>query len=295
MSTFLPSELILNADYSVYHLHLHPEDIADIIFFVGDPNRVEEVSQHFDSVEFRKSHREFTTHTGFIGNMRLSVISTGIGVDNIDIVFNELDLLSKVNLKSRILLSRPRKLKIIRLGTTGSLSKQINLDDILFSRYAIGIDGVPYHYHSSSQVFEPELSRKFSEITDWPRELAEPYAVKSSDILWDLLYETKYKQGITLTMNGFYGPQGRSIILPLKNPDLLNKSSSLIYDRLYVSNLEMETAGIYAFGKLLHHDVISLSVVLADRISGSFSKSPKASIDKMICIALDKIEVLEDI
>jgi uridine phosphorylase len=294
MCTCLPSELILNADFSVYHLHLHPEDIADIIFFVGDPNRVEEVSQHFDSVELRKSHREFTTHTGFIGSLRLSVISTGIGVDNIDIVFNELDLLSKVNLKSRILLSRPRKLKIIRLGTTGSLSKQINLDDILFSRYAIGIDGIPYHYHSSSQVFEPELGQKFSQITDWPKQLAEPYAVKSSDILWDLLYETKYKQGITLTMNGFYGPQGRSIILPLKNPDLLNKSSSLIYNSLYVSNLEMETAGIYAFGKLLNHEVISISVVLADRISGRFSKTPILTIAKMIRLALAKIEVLQN-
>lgn len=295
MQTFLPSELILNSDYSVYHLHLQSEDIADIIFFVGDPNRVGEVSKHFDFIELRKSHREFTTHTGFIGKIRLSVISTGIGVDNIDIVFNELDLLSKVNLKSRILLPHPRKFKIIRLGTTGSISKKNNLDDILFSRYAIGIDGIPHYYHSQSHVFEPELSQKFSQITDWPNELAEPYAVKSSDSLWETFYETKYKQGITLTMNGFYGPQGRSITLPLKHPDLLSKSTSLIYDNLSVSNLEMETAGIYAFGKLLNHEVISISAVLADRISGRFSKTPMVTIAKMIRLTLAKIEVLQNI
>ena len=294
MQSFSLSELILNPDFSVYHLHLLPEDIADTIFFVGDPNRVELVSQHFDSVELRKSFREFTTHTGFIGKMRLSVISTGIGVDNIDIVFNELDLLCKVNLKSRTVLSHPRKLKIIRLGTTGSIVNMNNLDDILFSKYAIGIDGVPHHYNYPSQLFVPELSSKFSQITDWPIKLASPYAVQSSDLLWESLYETKYKQAITLTLNGFYGPQGRSMTLPLKYPSLLRKSSSLTFHNLSLSNLEMETAGIYAFGKLFNHDVISISVVLANRISGKFSKTPMKTINKMIGFALAKIEVLQD-
>ena len=177
------SELILNNDGSVYHLKLHPEDIADTIIVVGDPNRVPRISKHFDKISLTKSNREFITHTGYIGKKHVSVMSTGIGVDNIDIVFNELDILSAIDLKSRTVKETKRTFKIIRLGTTGGLNYKINVDDILFSRYAIGIDGVPHHYKYDLNLFEEKLSQEFAQKTNWSKKLAEPYAVKSSDFL----------------------------------------------------------------------------------------------------------------
>lgn len=286
------SELILNNDGSVYHLKLHPEDIADTIIVVGDPNRVPLISKHFDKISVTKSNREFITHTGYIGKKHVSVMSTGIGVDNIDIVFNELDILSTIDLKSRTVKETKRTFKIIRLGTTGGLNDKINVDDILFSRYAIGIDGVPHHYKYDLNLFEQKLSQEFAQKTNWSKKLAEPYAVKSSDFLWNHMYEDQFNKGITLTMNGFYAPQGRSIRIPLSQPDILKKSDCILFNNLQVSNIEMETAGLYAFGKIFNHEVISLSTVLANRITGLFSSNPSKSIEKLINFALSKIESL---
>lgn len=286
------SELILNNDGSVYHLKLHPEDIADTIIVVGDPNRVPLISKHFDKISVTKSNREFITHTGYIGKKHVSVMSTGIGVDNIDIVFNELDILSAIDLKSRTVKETKRTFKIIRLGTTGGLNDKINVDDILFSRYAIGIDGVPHHYKYDLNLFEQKLSQEFAQKTNWSKKLAEPYAVKSSDFLWNHMYEDQFNKGITLTMNGFYAPQGRSIRIPLSQPDILKKSDCILFNNLQVSNIEMETAGLYAFGKIFNHEVISLSTVLANRITGLFSSNPSKSIEKLINFALSKIESL---
>ena len=286
------SELILNNDGSVYHLKLHPEDIADTIIVVGDPNRVPLISKHFDKISVTKSNREFITHTGYIGKKHVSVMSTGIGVDNIDIIFNELDILSAIDLKSRTVKETKRTFKIIRLGTTGGLNDKINVDDILFSRYAIGIDGVPHHYKYDLNLFEQKLSQEFAQKTNWSKKLAEPYAVKSSDFLWNHMYEDQFNKGITLTMNGFYAPQGRSIRIPLSQPDILKKSDCILFNNLQVSNIEMETAGLYAFGKIFNHEVISLSTVLANRITGLFSSNPSKSIEKLINFALSKIESL---
>ena len=292
MDMLICSELILNNDGSVYHLKLHPEDIADTIIVVGDPNRVPLISKHFDKISVTKSNREFITHTGYIGKKHVSVMSTGIGVDNIDIVFNELDILSAIDLKSRTVKETKRTFKIIRLGTTGGLNDKINVDDILFSRYAIGIDGVPHHYKYDLNLFEEKLSQEFAQQTNWSKKLAEPYAVKSSDFLWNNMYEDQFNKGITLTMNGFYAPQGRSIRIPLSQPDVLKKSDCILFNNLQVSNIEMETAGLYAFGKIFNHEVISLSTVLANRITGLFSSNPSKSIEKLINFALSKIESL---
>ena len=292
MDKLIGSELILNNDGSVYHLKLLPEDIAETIIVVGDPNRVPIISKHFDKISVTKSNREFITHTGYIGNKRVSVISTGIGVDNIDIVFNELDILSSIDLKSRILKDTKQIFKIIRLGTTGGLSDKINVDDILFSRYAIGIDGVPHHYKYDLNLFEQKLSQEFAQKTNWSKKLAEPYAVKSSDFLWNHMYEEQYNKGITLTMNGFYAPQGRSLRIPLSQPDVFKKYDCISFNNLQISNIEMETAGLYAFGKIFNHEVISLSTVLANRATGLFSSNPSKSIEKLINFALSKIESL---
>ena len=290
MDKLIDSELILNNDGSVYHLKLHPRDIADTIFVVGDQNRVPMISKHFDKISVTKSNREFVTHTGYIGKKHVSVISTGIGVDNIDIVFNELDILSAINLKSRTIKRTKQIFKIIRLGTTGGLSDMINLDDIIFSKYAIGIDGIPHHYKYNSNLFEKKLSHEFAQKTNWSKKLAEPYAVKASDFLWKHMYQEEFIEGITLTMNGFYGPQGRSTRIPLKQENLIEKCDDISFDNLMVSNIEMETAGLYAFGKIFNHEVISLSTVLANRVTGLFSPNPSKSIDKLIKFALSKIE-----
>lgn len=292
MDMLMCSELILNNDGSVYHLKLNPEDVADTIIVVGDPNRVPLISKHFDKINITKSNREFITHTGYIGKKNVSVMSTGIGVDNIDIVFNELDILSTIDLKSRTLKETKRTFKIIRLGTTGGLNDKINVDDILFSRYAIGIDGVPHHYKYDLNLFEQKLSQEFAQKTNWSKKLAEPYAVKSSDFLWNHMYEDQFDKGITLTMNGFYAPQGRSLRIPLSQPDVLKKSDCILFNNLQVSNIEMETAGLYAFGKIFNHEVISLSTVLANRATGLFSSNPSKSIEKLINFALSKIESL---
>lgn len=292
MNNLLASELILNDDDTVYHLGLKADDIADTIITVGDQNRVSQISKHFDSIEFKKANREFTTHTGYIGKKRLSVISTGIGVDNIDIVFNELDILSNIDLISKIPRMNPRKLDIIRLGTTGSINPHIELDDIVFSKMAIGLDGVPYHYSFDPTLFDEKLSEKFKQECRWNSKLAYPYSVSCSKSLWNKLYNEEFKKGITVTMNGFYGPQGRAIRIGLKHKKMLDNLHRIKYDNLTISNLEMETAGLYAFGKIFGHRVLSISTVLAHRIEGRFSKNPEASIDKLILVSLPKIEKL---
>lgn len=292
MTYFQASELILNDDSSVYHLKITAEDIADIIIVVGDLNRVPEVSKHFDSVELKKSNREFVTHTGYIGTKRISVLSTGIGVANIDIVFNELDILSSIDLANRTLKKNKRVFKIIRLGTTGAIRKETPLDSILFSKFAIGIDGIPHHYDFNRSLLENELSATFTEGTEWPKELALPYASESSTELWKQLYEPQFEAGITLTMNGFYAPQGRQIRIPLKHPQISEDYKNIQYKNLHITNLEMETAGLYAFGKIFGHQVLSINTVLANRATLKFSKNIELSIERMIQLALQKIATI---
>jgi len=292
MNNFRPSELILNEDSSVYHLNIHNNDLADIIIVVGDPNRVKDVSKHFDKIELNKSNREFITHTGIIGKKRISVLSTGMGVSNIDIVFNELDILSAVNLPERTLKKQKRVFTIIRLGTTGSLSEEIPLDAILFSKYAIGIDGIPHHYEFNYNLFENELAHLFSSTTNWPKEFALPYAAEASNYLWEKLFDTEFYEGITLTMNGFYAPQARQINIPLRHPKMQNQYKNVKHKGYSITNLEMETAGLYAFGKIFGHQVLSINVVLANRITGKFSQTPQKSIDRMILLSLQKIKDL---
>lgn len=292
MNNHLASELILNDNGTVYHLGLSAEDVASTIITVGDQNRVSQVSKYFDRIEFKNANREFTTHTGYIGKKRVSVLSTGIGVDNIDIVFNELDILSSIDLSTKKRLIKPRQLDIIRLGTTGSINPNIKLDDIVFSKMAIGLDGVPYHYSFDTNLFDNSLSDEFIRRCKWSPKLAVPYSVSCSNNLWDKLYEESFKKGITVTMNGFYGPQSRSIRIPLKHHSMLQDLQQINYKNLRVSNLEMETAGLYAFGKIFSHQVLSISTVLAHRIERSFSSNAEKAIDKMILLSLPKIEKL---
>ena len=292
MNNFLASELILNEDSSVYHLKLNNDDIADTIITVGDQQRVSAISKHFDRIDVCKSNREFVTHTGSIASKRITVISTGIGADNMDIVFNELDQLASIDLNSRVLLKNRKKLKIIRLGTSGSVSKELDLNELVFSKYAIGIDGIPAHYEDGIKLFQNNLSNEFYKNVLCDTNLARPYSVKGSEDLWTKLYCNQHKSGITLTSNGFYGPQGRTVRVTIKNRNLLNSLQKLSYDGLNLTNIEMETAGIYALGNIFDHDVLSISTVLAHRLNGTFSSNPEKAINQMITYALSKIETI---
>jgi uridine phosphorylase len=267
------SELILNKDGSVFHLGILPENIADIILTVGDPQRAELIATYFDIVDFRKTKREFTTITGRISSKRLSVISTGIGTDNIDIVLSELVFAKRYNLKNRIPENK-NKLTVIRLGTTGSINNEHQLNDIVYSKYAIAMDGLLQFYeHQLPEINFQNLS--FPVTAPNPR-LEEHFK--------------NFKPSLTLTASGFYGPQFRNAVVRPKY--VYEQIKDLNYGGLKLGNIEMETAGIYGLSKLYAIDAISLSVVLANREAGSFSKSPDAAIVHLIESALDRICLL---
>ncbi|KTD82285.1 nucleoside phosphorylase [Legionella waltersii] len=282
-----PAELPINPRGAVYHLDLRPEEIADIIITVGDPGRVSQVSQYFDSIEIVRSHREFITHTGRMGNKRLTVLSTGIGIPNIDIVMNELDALANVNLNTRQILPNKKQLSIIRLGTTGGLITDCKPGDIVISRYAIGFDGLLDYYQYTAK---PALNEFKNQLKRHLQGGSGPfYFVESSP---DLIQEFSSlgQVGITATCGGFYGPQGRHVRLPLRYPEFIAQLATFRIHDYSVVNLEMETAAIYALGEMLGHRCLSLSVVLANRQQGTFVSDVTSCLETLISKSLDKIK-----
>ena len=288
MTKLLKSELILNSDGSIYHLNLKPEDIADTVITVGDQNRVESVSKYFDSIEFETQKREFKTHTGYYKGKRLTVISTGIGIDNIDIVLNELDALVNIDLKTRQVKDNLTSLNIIRIGTSGALQDFVGLDKFVMSKAALGLDGLPFYYKNYESIIEDSLM--FSKHLEWNSNKPKPYLVKSSNELAELFeHEIDVTSGITLTSVGFYGPQGRMLRLDLENDAFLEKLIQLDFDNYPVTNMEMETSAIYALSNMLGHKALSISAILANRSTGEFSKNPHRVIDNLIKFTLDRI------
>lgn len=283
-----PSELILNADSSIYHLNLLPTDIAHTIVTVGDPDRVSDVSKYFDSIEVKKGKREFKTHTGSLNGKRLSVISTGIGTDNIDIVLNELDALVNIDFKSRTINENHIRLQIVRIGTSGAIQPEIPIDSFLLSEFAMGFDGL-LHFYKSDEIQEKEISNAFVGYMAGDAENTPPYVVKSDEKLAQYFESNHIRFGLTATNSGFYGPQGRRLRLLPKNPEFMDKVSAFSYDGMKITNLEMETAGIYGLAKLLGHQAISLNCILANRISREFSKNPSKSMDQLIKFTLEKL------
>ena len=283
-----PSELILNPDGSIYHLHLLPEQIAPIVITVGDPDRVPMVSRYFDAIEHRQQKREFVTHTGRLGTQRLSVISSGIGPDNIDIVLNELDAAVNIDLNSRMPKSDPVSLKIIRLGTAGCLHADVPVDSLVASTGGLGLDGLLQFYKAPEQQNHPLLAalrEHFSE--DWNFPLA-PYFSEGDAALLELFKEG-FHQGITATNPGFYGPQGRQLRAAVRLPNYLDYLQNFEFQGRKILNLEMETAAIYGLSQMLGHRAISLSVILANRASGTFSSNPENGVRKLIETALERI------
>lgn len=284
------SELILNKDGSVYHLNLRPKDIADTIITVGDPNRVHSVSQHFESLEFEMNKREFITHTGTYKGKRLTVMSTGMGTDNIEIVMTELDALVNIDLKKREVKEEKKSLNIIRIGTSGALQEDLPLDSHLVSDYSIGFDTLMSFYDLQQTAFESLIASELQEKVKLP---FRPYCVQGSEKLRKAI-GAGMVQGNTLTCPGFYAPQGRVVRLSPKIEDLIKNLNYYHRDGFWITNFEMETAGYYSMGRLLGHEVLSVNAIIANRIKNTFSKKAQKTIDSLILKTLDAIVAMED-
>ena len=282
------SELILNPDGSVYHLNLKPENIANDIIFVGDQDRVESVSSHFDAIEFTTQKREFKTTTGTYRGKRLSVISTGIGPDNIDIVLNELDALVNIDLKTRKLKAILTVLNIVRIGTSGSLQKDIPVDSFLMSTHDLDLNGM-LHSYQIEEIAHQEMENAFVKHTNWSPKKAHPILIKNSTVLAKKLMSEKIYTGITATAGGFYGPQGRVLRLPLQDATVNSKIDSFSWKGSRITNLEMETSAIYGLSQLLGHHAVSMNAIIANRADGTFSKDYKSVVHNLIEYSLSKL------
>ncbi|MCD4683258.1 MAG: nucleoside phosphorylase [Bacteroidales bacterium] len=283
-----PSELILHPDGSIYHLKIKPEQLADTVILVGDPNRVEIISSYFDKIEFKGANREIHTHTGFLNKKRLTVMSTGMGTDNIDIVMNELDALVNIDLKSRTVKKKHKALDIIRLGTSGAIQPEIPLNAFVLSEYGLGLDGLLSFYNDRDKVVGREMTEAFIEYSKWPEEFPSPYAVPSSEKLTNKLGEGLV-HGITATAPGFYGPQGRSLRLKLAYPDLMNKLEDFKFGALKIVNFEMETSALYGLGKLLGHNTLTVCVAIANRKKHEYNQNYKKAINNLIELILTRL------
>ena len=282
------SELILNPDGSVYHLNLKPGQIANDIIFVGDQNRVEKITKHFDSIELSTQKREFKTQTGTYKGKRISVMSTGIGPDNIDIVMNELDALVNVDLATRTVKSEFTSLNIVRIGTSGSLQADIPCDSFVMSQYGLGLDNMLRSY-LIEEISEIDMEDAFITHTNWDMKKGRPYVIAGSASLEKKLESNQIFKGFTGTAGGFYGPQGRVVRLEIQDPELNNKMDSFNFKGIKMTNLEMETGAIYGLGKLLGHQCLSLNAIIANRASGTFSEDPYKAVDELITYTLNKL------
>jgi uridine phosphorylase len=281
MSRIAESELIINSRGAVYHLDLRPEEIAGTVITVGDPDRVREVSKHFDSVEVIRQHREFISHTGYVGKKRLTVLSSGIGPDNIDIVVNELDALVNIDFENRQIKDKLTPLNIIRIGTSGSLQADIPVDHFVASTHGLGIDNLMNFYRHEQNDEEQLLLQSFVTHTQMHGQMSYPYISSAAGSLLKHFVKD-FHQGITVTCPGFYGPQGRVLRLGVRNPGLISRLTDFRYGQHRVTNFEMETSAIYGLGKLLGHNCLAVNAIVANRVKQEFSKDGKAAVEKLI-------------
>jgi uridine phosphorylase len=285
MNRIEESELIINSRGAIYHLDMRPEELAGTVILVGDPDRVKKVSAHFDSIESKQQHREFISHTGSVGNKRITVLSTGIGPDNIDIALNELDALANIDFTTRTIKDELSSLNIIRFGTSGSLQADIPVDSFVASTHGLGLDNLMNYYAYQKSTEENELISAFISQTELDTAVTVPYISKGSDVLLNKFPDTFYK-GITVTCPGFYGPQGRVLRLPLSSPGLINKLTDFRFLNNRITNFEMETSAIYGLGKLLGHNCLSVNAIVANRVAKQFSKDGNAAVENLITASL---------
>ena len=286
MKQLTNTDLILNNNGSIYHLGLHAEQIYSTIITVGDPGRVDSVSRHFDFIDYANHNREFKAVGGRIGNIPIMVLSTGIGTDNIDIVLNEIDALVNIDFKTRIINNKIKSLNIIRLGTSGSLNKNIDIDSYVVSEYVIGFDGLA-HFYKEKDICTEELEDIFINHTNWKNIHARPYAVRASKNL--LKKFNNFKKGITLTATGFYGPQSRELRLKSSIKNIHTTIQKLNYKNLEITNFEMETSALYFLGKSLGHNVLTICAILGNRLKQEYSQDSIKTIDNLIIAVLNKL------
>ncbi len=285
---FPETELILTADNRVYHINLKAEDIADNVIVVGDQNRVAQISSYFSKIDFKTEHREFITHTGTFNGKRVTVLSTGIGTDNIDIVLNELDAAVNINPEKRELNPTLRSLNIIRLGTSGALQADIPVNGLVVSSHGLGLDGLLNFYQDWKTINEDAISEEFIKHTKWLSNLPYPYCVKGSDELLKIFAEGNHV-GITATAPGFYGPQGREIRLKAAATDLNELLTSFRLNDQRITNFEMETSALYGLGKLLGHNCLTVCVIIANRVRKEFTSDYKKSVEVLIESCLNRL------
>lgn len=286
MHIIAETELILTPENKIYHLNLSKDEIANDIILVGDPDRVSVISNKFESIEHKIQNREFVTHTGILNGKRISVIATGIGPDNIDIIVNELDALVNIDFKNRTINKKKKTLNLIRLGTSGALQKDIEVDSFLASSFGLGLDNIA-HFYESEEIIEQEMSSKYKQHANWPENLSNPYIVKASDNLLSLFPDVK--KGITATAPGFYGPQGRTLRLNPYITNLHEKMESFNYKENRITNFEMETSALYYLGKSLGHNTLTICAIIANRLTKEYSKDYKKTVEKMIDLVLKRI------
>ena len=286
MHIIAETELILTPENKIYHLNLSKDEIANDIILVGDPDRVSVISNKFESIEHKIQNREFVTHTGILNGKRISVIATGIGPDNIDIVVNELDALVNIDFKTRTINKKKKTLNLIRLGTSGGLQKDIEVDSFLVSSFGLGLDNIA-HFYESEEIIEQDMSKKYKQHAHWPENLSNPYIVKASDNLLSLFPDVK--KGITATAPGFYGPQGRTLRLNPYITNLHEKMESFNYKENRITNFEMETSALYYLGKSLGHNTLTICAIIANRLTKEYSKDYKKTVEKMIDLVLKRI------
>jgi uridine phosphorylase len=288
MSVPAQPDLMVNNNGSIYHIAMKPEDLADIVIVVGDPQRVYEISEHFTGIDHAASNREFNSQTGYYHGKRITALSTGIGTDNCDIVMHELDALANFDLQTRVQKPVQRSLTIIRLGTSGAIQADIPVNSLVLSTHAVGLDNLLHFYKGMPGIIDRELTDAFSAYSNWPADQSKPYFVKGSDRLIEL-FRPGTVAGITVTAPGFYGPQGRFLRLPLTDPDMIQKLQEFRHDGHRITNFEMETSAIYGLGALMGHETATVCAIIANRANGNYSQEHKTVINQMITMVLDRI------
>jgi len=284
-----PSELIINKDGSVFHLHLKPEQIAGDIILVGDPGRVDLIAGYLTNLEFRNQNREFVSVTGTYNEKRITVISTGIGTDNIDIVVNELDALANIDLVKREIKPTHRSLNIIRIGTSGGLQDYLPVNSFVISKKAIGFDGLLNFYAGRNSVSDLNFEKAFKAHTNWNPLLTSPYVVNCSEKLFSKIHDDKTFSGVTISAPGFYGPQGRVLRLPLADPDINSKIESFSFGGMKITNYEMECSAVYGLSALLGHNALTVCAIIANRVDKNANETYNEAIEKLIHLVLEKI------
>lgn len=283
------SELILNNDGSIFHLHLKPEHISSQIILVGDPARVDTISSHFNKIDFTVQNREFKTVTGWYNGKKLTVISTGIGTDNIDIVVNELDALVNINLETREIKEKHTSLNIVRIGTSGGLQTNLPVNSFVVSQKSIGFDGMLNYYANRKNVCDLPFEKAFKKFTNWDDSLPTPYVVDASEKLISKFNDEEFIKGVTISAPGFYGPQGRVLRLPLAVPELNSQIEKFSFGDLKITNFEMESSAIYGLSKMLGHEALTVCLIIANRVTLTANENYRSKMKQLIKIVLDRL------